>query len=233
MKTKKIDSSKKIETYNVYGFVWSLKIYIGDVHKQQILVKERSVSYPTWSSLVKDCTELLQPWLIRSMDYFRTLLVDWQPNGPIAASSQGIQPIICAAVVHDPQFEQQPKQVVESVLVFTSEELVAEYHSITTNVQLIENVGDEDSMAKQSVEKEIESFDGKSITNQFVQHPLESLKGERPETSNSDVFYGELSVVETRGGKTDGRGGHGHRAKRARAQTDAGSNEHSWDKWAT
>ncbi|GJR68864.1 hypothetical protein Tco_0014929 [Tanacetum coccineum] len=86
----------------------------------------------------------------------------------------------------------------------------------------------EDSMAKQSVKKEIESSDGKpdnaisivligeiscqnlvqeqlqsrdmciqSITNQFVQHPLESPKGKRPESSISDVFHNELSVVET------------------------------------
>ncbi|GJZ57125.1 phospholipase-like protein [Tanacetum coccineum] len=102
--------------------------------------------FAEWSNpilcMAPTSTELLQPWLIRSMDYFRTLLVDGQPNGPITASPQGIQPIICAAIVHDLQFEQQPKQVVESVLVFTSEELVAEYHSITTSVQLIENVGD-------------------------------------------------------------------------------------------
>nr|GEY55989.1 phospholipase-like protein [Tanacetum cinerariifolium] len=161
-KTKKFDSSKKIETYNVYGFVWSLK------------------------------------------------------------------------------FEKQSKQVVESILVFISKELVVEYHSITTSVQLIENVGDgdpsnvlkelaavkqmmnaierfiksrndnflEDSVAKQSVEKEIKSSNGKpdsaisnvfigeiscenlvqeqlqsrdmciqSIVNQIVQHPLVSPKG--------------------------------------------------------
>nr|GEU78147.1 hypothetical protein [Tanacetum cinerariifolium] len=42
--------------------------------------------------------------------------------------------------------EQQSKQVFESVLVFTSEELVAEYHSITISVQLIENVGDGDPL---------------------------------------------------------------------------------------
>ncbi|GJW86263.1 hypothetical protein Tco_0161603 [Tanacetum coccineum] len=207
--------------------------------------------FAEWSNpilcMAPTSTELLQPWLIRSIDYFRTLLVDGQPNGPLTASPQGIQPIICPAVVHDPQFDQEPKEVDESVPMFTSEELVAEYQSITTSVQLLENVGDgvpsivlkelavvkqrmnaierfiksrndnlsEDSVAKQSVEKEIESSDGKaesaisnvllqsrdmciqSITNQFVQHPLESPKGKRPESSYSDVFHGELSVVET------------------------------------
>ncbi|GKD39247.1 phospholipase-like protein [Tanacetum coccineum] len=285
-KTKKIDSSKKIETYNVYGFVWSLKIYILEMYrnnkfwwKKDPLVIPRALAWSKignfekgdygalfgeWSNpilcMAPTSTELLQPWLIRSMDYFRTLLVDGQPNGPITASPEGIQPMIEAAVVHDPQFEQQPKQVVESVPLFTSEELVAEYHSITTTVQLIENVGDgdpsivlkelaavkqrmnaielfiksrndnlsEDSVAKQYVEKEIESSDGKadsaisnvligeiscqnlfqeqlqsrdmyiqSITNKMVQHPLESPKGKRTESSVSDVFHGELSVVET------------------------------------
>ncbi|GJT28770.1 phospholipase-like protein [Tanacetum coccineum] len=51
-KKKKSPTSKKNETYNVYGFVWALKkvkenyderSIIGDVHKQQILVEERSV----------------------------------------------------------------------------------------------------------------------------------------------------------------------------------------------
>ncbi|GJZ39252.1 phospholipase-like protein [Tanacetum coccineum] len=159
-------------------------------------------------SMAPTSTELLQPWLIRSMDYFRTLL-----------------------------FEQQSKQVVESVPVFTSDELVAEYHSITTSVQSIENVGDgdpsivlkelaavkqqmnaierfikskndnlsEDSVAKQSVEKEIESSDGKpdsaisdSIGNQFVQHPLESPNGKRLEISISDVLNGEVSFDKKR-----------------------------------
>ncbi|GJS27139.1 transposase, MuDR, MULE transposase domain protein [Tanacetum coccineum] len=238
------------------GLAWSK---IGNFEKG-----DYGALFAEWSNpilcMAPTSTELLQPWLIRSMDYFRTLLVDGQPNGPITASPEGIQPIICAAVVHDPQFEQQPKEVVESVPLFTSEELVAEYHSITTTVQLIENVGDgdpsivlkelaavkqrmnaierfiksrndnlsEDSVAKQSVEKEIESSDGKadsaisnvligeiscqnlvqeqlqsrdmciqSITNQIVQHPLESPKGKRTESSISDVFHGELSVVET------------------------------------
>ncbi|GKB96650.1 hypothetical protein Tco_0982787 [Tanacetum coccineum] len=175
-KTKKIDSSKKIETYNVYGFVSlvSDKIYISGMYrtskfwwKKDPLVIPRGLA---WSK------------------------IDGQPNGPITASPEGIQLMIEAAVVHDPQFEQQPKQVVESVPLFTSEELVAEYHSITTTVQLIENVGDgdpsivlkelaavkqrmnaielfikskndnlsEDSVAKQYVEKEIESSDGKA-----------------------------------------------------------------------
>ncbi|GKB77124.1 hypothetical protein Tco_0944019 [Tanacetum coccineum] len=238
------------------GLAWSK---IGNFEKG-----DYGALFAEWSNpilcMAPTSTELLQPWLIRSMDYFRTLLVDGQPNGPITASPEGIQPIICAAVVHDPQFEQQPKEVVESVPLFTSEELVAEYHSITTSVQLIENVGDgdpsivlkelvavkqrmnaierfiksrndnlsEDSVAKQSVEKEIESSDGKadsaisnvligkifcqnlvqeqlqsrdmciqSITNKIVQHPLESPKGKRPESSISDVFHNELSVVET------------------------------------
>ncbi|GKA87441.1 hypothetical protein Tco_0809205 [Tanacetum coccineum] len=173
-KAKKIDSSKKIETYNVYGFIWSLKIYILEMYrnskfwwKKDPLVIPRGLA---WSK------------------------IDGQPNGPITASPEGIQLMIEAAVVHDPQFEQQPKQVVESVPLFTSEELVAEYHSITTTVQLIENVGDgdpsivlkelaavkqrmnvielfiksrndnllEDSVAKQYVEKEIEFSDGKA-----------------------------------------------------------------------
>nr|GEU35813.1 hypothetical protein [Tanacetum cinerariifolium] len=156
--------------------------------------------FAEWSNpipcMAPTSTELLQLWLIRSLDYFQTLLVDGQPNCPITASPQGIQPIICDAVVHDPQFEKEPKQVVESVPLFTSEELVAEYHSITTSVQLIKNVGDgdpsivlkelaavkqrlnaierfiksrndnlsEDSLAKQSVEKEIKYSNGKVIS---------------------------------------------------------------------
>ncbi|GKA33981.1 transposase, MuDR, MULE transposase domain protein [Tanacetum coccineum] len=276
-----------METYNVYSFVWSLKIYILELYrnskfwwKKDPLVIPRGLSwskigkfkkgdygalFAKWSNpilcMAPTSTELLQPWLIRSMDYFRTLLVDRVlPNDRITASPHGNQPIICDASVHDPQFVQQSKQVVESVPVYTSEELVAEYHSITTSVKLIENVGDgdpsivlkapatvkqrinaierfiksrndnmsEDSVAKQSVEKEIESSGGmpdsaisnvfigeiscenlvqeqlqvqlqscdmciQSIGNQYVQHPLESPNGKRPESSISDVLNGELS----------------------------------------
>nr|GEV15672.1 hypothetical protein [Tanacetum cinerariifolium] len=105
--------------------------------KQQILVKKDPLVIPralAWSKFV----------ILRKGIMVLYLLNDGQPNGPITTSPEGIQPIICAAVVHDPQFEQQPKEVVESVLLFTCGELVAEYHSITTSVQLIENVGDDD-----------------------------------------------------------------------------------------
>ncbi|GKC88897.1 phospholipase-like protein, partial [Tanacetum coccineum] len=238
-KTKKIDSSKKIETYNVYGFVWSLKIYILEMYrnikfwwKKDPLVIPRGLAWSKIGNFEKgDYGALFAKW--------SNPILYGQANGPITASPQGIQPIICAGVVHDPHFEQQPKEVVESVPLFTSDELVVEYHSITTCVQLLENVGDgdpsivlkelavvkqrmnaierfiksrndnlsEDSVAKQYVEKEIESSDGKddsaisnviigeiscqnlvkeqlqsrdmciqSITNHFVQHPLESPK---------------------------------------------------------
>nr|GEV68373.1 hypothetical protein [Tanacetum cinerariifolium] len=53
-KKNKSVAPKKNESYNVHGCVWALKIYIRDVWKQQILVEERPVSYPTWSILVTD-----------------------------------------------------------------------------------------------------------------------------------------------------------------------------------
>nr|GEU50070.1 hypothetical protein [Tanacetum cinerariifolium] len=77
----------------------------------------------------------------------------------------------------------------------------------------------EDSLAKQSVEKEIKSSDGKmflschnlvqeklqsrdmciqSTDNQFVQHPLEYSNGKRPKISISDVLNGEVSFDEKR-----------------------------------
>ncbi|GKE68677.1 hypothetical protein Tco_1526749, partial [Tanacetum coccineum] len=151
-------------------------------------------------------TELLQPWLIRSMDYFRTLLVDGQPNGLITASLKGIQPIIEAVVVHDPQFEQQPKQVVESVPLFTSEELVAEYHSITTTVQLIENVGDGDpsiilkelAVVKQrmnAIELFIKSRNNlleDSVAKQYIEKEIEFSDG-KADSAISNVLIGEIS----------------------------------------
>nr|GEX06650.1 hypothetical protein [Tanacetum cinerariifolium] len=76
LKTKKIDSSKKIETYNVYGFVWSLKkdplviprglawSKIGNFKK-----RDYGALFAEWSnhilSMAPTSTELLQPWLIR------------------------------------------------------------------------------------------------------------------------------------------------------------------------
>ncbi|GJS96058.1 hypothetical protein Tco_0803026 [Tanacetum coccineum] len=222
--TKNIDSSKKIETYNVYGFVWSLKMYrnIKFWWKKDLLVIPRGLAwskignfekgdygalFAEWSNpilcMAPTSNELLQPWLIRSFDYFQTLLVDGQANGPITASPQGIQPIICAGVVHDPQFEQQPKEVVELVHLFRSDDLVAGYHSITTCVQLLENVGDGDpsivlkelDVVKQRTNA-IERFI-KSRNDNLSEDSADSAISNRPESSYSDVFHGELSVVET------------------------------------
>ncbi|GJX92724.1 transposase, MuDR, MULE transposase domain protein [Tanacetum coccineum] len=145
-----------------------------------------------------------------------------QANGPITASPQGIQPIICEGVVHDPQFEQQPKDVVESVPLFTSDELVVEYHSITTCVQLLENVGDGDPSivlkeladsaisnviigeisCQNLVKEQLQSRDMciQSITNQFVQHPLESPKGKASESEIINVLTGQVSCDKYVGG---------------------------------
>nr|GEW06790.1 hypothetical protein [Tanacetum cinerariifolium] len=149
-----------------------------------------------------------------------------QPNGHITASPNGIQPIICDVVVHEPQSEQQSKEVVESVPLFTSEELVAEYHSITTSVQLIENVGDGDpsivlkelAAIKQkmnAIERFIkfrnDNLSEDSVAKQSVKKKLNllirlptklfntqlNLLKERIESLISDVFHSELLVVET------------------------------------
>nr|GEU67269.1 transposase, MuDR, MULE transposase domain protein [Tanacetum cinerariifolium] len=218
-KTKKIDSLKKIKTYNVYGFVWSLM-------KKDPLVILRGLSlskigkfekgdygalFVEWSNpfmcMAPTSTELLQPWLIHSIDYFRTLLVDRQPNDRITISPHGNQQIICNASMHDPQFVQQSKQVVESVSMYTSEELVAEYHSTTTSVKLIENVrgGDQSIVLKElaavkqrmnAIERFIKSkSDNMSedlVAKQSVEKRLKLLV-ERPESSISDVLNGELS----------------------------------------
>nr|GEW45820.1 uncharacterized mitochondrial protein AtMg00810-like [Tanacetum cinerariifolium] len=112
---------------------------------------------------------------------------------------------------------------------YTSDELVAEYHSITTSVKLIENVEDgdpsiflkelaavkqrmnaierfvksrsdnmsEDSVAKQSVEKEIESFGGKVIYQRPESSILDVLNGELPFDKNTrNIYHGESSKNE-------------------------------------
>ncbi|GJV39447.1 hypothetical protein Tco_1417887 [Tanacetum coccineum] len=210
--TKNIDSSKKIETYNVYGFVWSLKMYrnIKFWWKKDLLVIPRGLAwskignfekgdygalFAEWSNpilcMAPTSNELLQPWLIRSFDYFQTLLVDGQANGPITASPQGIQPIICAGVVHDPQFEQQPKEVVELVHLFRSDDLVAGYHSITTCVQLLENVGDGDPSI---VLKELDVV--KQRTNsieRFIKSRNDNLSEDSADSAISNVIIGEIS----------------------------------------
>ncbi|GKC15615.1 hypothetical protein Tco_1012397, partial [Tanacetum coccineum] len=195
-KTKKIDSSKKIKTYNVYGFVWSLK--------KDLLVIPRGLAwskigkfekgdygalFAEWSnpilSMAPTSTELLQPWLIHSMDYFRTLLVDGQPNDPITASHQG---------------DGDPSIVLK--------ELDAVKQRMNAIERFIKSRNDnlsEDSVAKQFVEKEIESSDVKpdsaisnSIGNQLVQHLLESPNGKMPESSILDVLNGVVSFDKKR-----------------------------------
>ncbi|GJY86661.1 phospholipase-like protein [Tanacetum coccineum] len=208
-KTKKIDSSKKIETYNVYGFVWSLKIYILEMYRNSnFWWKKDPLVIPcglAWSKIGN----------FKKGDYGALFANDGQPNGPITASPEGIQPIICVAVVHDAQFEQQPKELLKNVGDGDPSIILKELAIVKQRMNAIErfiksrndNLS-EDLVAKQSVEKEIESFDGKadsaisnviigeiscqnlvkeqlqsrnmciqSITNQFVQHPLESPKG--------------------------------------------------------
>nr|GEW17336.1 phospholipase-like protein [Tanacetum cinerariifolium] len=172
------------------GLAWSK---IGKFEKE-----DYGALFFEWSihimSMAPTSTELLQPWLIRSMDYLRTLLVDRQPNDPITASPNDVQEIICAADVHDPQFEQQSKQVVESVPVFTSVELVAKYHSITISVQLIENVRDGNPSI---VLKELATV--KQMMNdieRFVKSRNDNLLEDsvaKPESAISDVFIGEIS----------------------------------------
>nr|GFA21246.1 hypothetical protein [Tanacetum cinerariifolium] len=128
-----------------------------------------------------------------------------QPNDPITASPQGIQQIICDAVVHDLQFEQQSKQLIKNVRdgdpSTVLKELVAVKQMMNAIERFIKSKNDnlsEDSVAKQSIEKEIKSSFGKSIGNQFVQHPLESPNEKRPESSISDVLNGEVSFDRKR-----------------------------------
>nr|GEV32702.1 transposase, MuDR, MULE transposase domain protein [Tanacetum cinerariifolium] len=141
--------------------------------------------FAQWSNpimcMAPTSTELLQPWLIRSMDYFLTLLVDQQPDDRITASPH--------------------------VLVYTSEELVTEYHSITTSVKLIENVGDNDpsivlkelAAVKQrmnAIERFIKSRNDNmsedSVAKQSVKKETASSGG-KPDSAISDVCIGEIS----------------------------------------
>nr|GEV48126.1 retrovirus-related Pol polyprotein from transposon TNT 1-94 [Tanacetum cinerariifolium] len=166
-KTEKIDSSKKIETYNVYGFVWSLKIFgfTKDLREMQ-----------------EDDTQDLNP----SRGEHRS------KTGPDRLRPDRTETDL----------------VVESVPMYTSEELVVEYHSITTSVKLIENVEDGDPLiflkelvaVKQrmnAIERFIKSrsdnMSEDSVAKQSVEKEIESFGGKRPESSISGVLNGELS----------------------------------------
>nr|GEU70003.1 phospholipase-like protein [Tanacetum cinerariifolium] len=124
--------------------------------------------YRSWSKIGK----------FKKGDY-GALFAEW--SNPILCmapmSIEFNQQIICDAYVHDPQFVKQSKQVVELVPVYTK--LVAITQGMNAIERFIKSRSDnmsEDSVAKQSVEKEIESSGGK-----------------RPESSISDVLNGELS----------------------------------------
>nr|GEX12677.1 hypothetical protein [Tanacetum cinerariifolium] len=141
-KTKKTDSSKKIETYNVYVFFVSEDIY-------------------------GRCTETAN---------FGAKKIHRQPNDHITASTHGNQQIIYDASVHDPQFVQQSKQVVESVFVYTKLAVVKQrMNAIERFIKSRNNNMSEDSVAKQSIKKVIESSGGKA------------------DNAISDVCIGEIS----------------------------------------
>nr|GEZ53968.1 hypothetical protein [Tanacetum cinerariifolium] len=132
-------------------------------------------------------TKLLLPWLIRSMDYFRTLLVGGQPNGLITASPEG---------------DGDPSIVLKELTAFKQMMNVIERFIKSRNDNL-----SEDSVAKQSVEKEIKSSDEKAdsaISNVLIgEISCQNLVQEQIQSRNMteslilDVFHGELSIVET------------------------------------
>ncbi|GJW85178.1 transposase, MuDR, MULE transposase domain protein [Tanacetum coccineum] len=156
------------------AYPWGTEdLYIGDVHKQQILVEERSVSYPTWFILIEDSNELLQPWFIRSMEYFGShdvehepLLIDHEiPVGEknVVALDRQSEPDVFVErqsepdvsierqfepdVALEPQFKSEAaleRQSEPDVPMFTKEELVAEHHAIKERVKIIENLADAD-----------------------------------------------------------------------------------------
>ncbi|GKB19728.1 hypothetical protein Tco_0853651 [Tanacetum coccineum] len=161
-KHKKSVGLKRNETYNVYGFVWSLKvpssktywdpfdspigedyflvmriensevyvvIYIFKMYRnskylwnKDPLVIPRGLSWSKvgkfekedygslfveWSnpifSMAPTTSELVQPWFIRSVDYFRSSLVDGQHNLCITASPLVVQQVVADVVEHEPQ----------------------------------------------------------------------------------------------------------------------------------
>ncbi|GJU36632.1 hypothetical protein Tco_1184986 [Tanacetum coccineum] len=160
--------------------------------------------------------ELLQPWVIRSMEYFGSHDVEHEPV--LIDHEIPVEPQFKAGVALERQSE-------PNVPMFTREELVAEHHAIKERVQIIENLANadpsiyknesvsEDSVAKHKefVHKENESANGKmaesafscvligevsdakSVSNEFVLQQLQSCDGKLPESSLSNALNGEFS----------------------------------------
>ncbi|GJX94901.1 hypothetical protein Tco_0349487 [Tanacetum coccineum] len=125
-------------------------------------------------SMAPTSNELLQPWFIRSMEYFRShdvehepllivhdveherqLLLKGQPVGenPVVALEQQSEPDVAVERQYEPNValerQSEPEVALErqsepNVPMFTREELVAEHHAIKERVQIIKNVADAD-----------------------------------------------------------------------------------------
>ncbi|GJW26010.1 hypothetical protein Tco_0039821 [Tanacetum coccineum] len=216
-KKKKCPTSKKNETYNVYGFVWSLKIYILEMYtnskywwNKDPLVIPRGLSwskmgnfekrdygtlFAEWYnpilSMASTSNELLHPWFICSMEYFGSYDVEHEP------------PLIGHDVEHERQLLLQGQPVGENLV------LVAEHHAIKERVQIIENVADVDPsivLQQLAVVKEriigTETFikyknefvpeDSVAKHKQFVHKENESADGKMAESAISCVLIGEV-----------------------------------------
>ncbi|GJS92955.1 hypothetical protein Tco_0799923 [Tanacetum coccineum] len=140
-----------LPTWNAYPGIYILEMYTNSKYwwKKDPLVIPRGLSWSKISkfkkgdygtlfaewynpilSMAPTSNELLQPWFIRSMEYFGSRDVEHEP---LLIDHE----IPVAEVALERQSE-------PDVTMFTREELVAEHHAIKERVQIIENLADAD-----------------------------------------------------------------------------------------
>ncbi|GJY94823.1 hypothetical protein Tco_0511184, partial [Tanacetum coccineum] len=164
-------------------------------------------------SMAPTSNELLQPWVIRSMEYFGShdveheqVLIDHEiPVGEntVAALERQSEPDVSVErqsepdVALEPQFEAGValnRQSEPNVPMFTREELVAEHHAIKERVQIIENLANADPSIYKN---ESVSEDSVAKHKEFVHKENESANGKMAESAFSCVLIGEVSSAKS------------------------------------
>nr|GEU50504.1 hypothetical protein [Tanacetum cinerariifolium] len=145
-KKKKSGSSKNNETYNVYGFVWSLKIYILEMYKNnKYWWKKDSLVIPRGLSWSK---------------------IDGEHNVSITTTPQIV--LHGEPIVDYPNFALEQQS--ESVPMFTRVELVAKHHAIVTNLYSPRMIGCQ-KIGWPNIKNlfiKNESGDGKLLENEII-----------------------------------------------------------------
>nr|GEV37474.1 phospholipase-like protein [Tanacetum cinerariifolium] len=143
-----------------------------------------------WQMVMLTMRAMRSPRDTRNKDIQRrNVLVDTSTSNALVSHRDGVGS-------YDWSFQADEEPTNYALMAFTSS---SSSSSDNEEDSAISNVLIGEISCQNLVQEQLQSRDMciQSITSQIIQHPLESLKGNRTKSSISDVFHGELLVVET------------------------------------